>query len=436
MQYSLKNGFLWLSIYVLLALIPMIIAVAGDLPEFRTFWIEFGVALGFMGLSLFALQFIFSGRIRRIAPKFGTDNLINFHRQIGITAFFLILAHPVTLIIAEPSFIAYFDPRINFMRAIALSFVTIAIIFITVTSMWRMTFKLQYEYWRLLHGFLALAIVFIGVVHAMQVSHYMEPLWKKIGLGAVMSAAMYMVIHTRMVRPWMNKKKPYTITNIKEEIGDCFTISLKPDGHPKMDFIPGQFAWITIGSTPFSLQQNPFTFSSSARSDVLKFTAKTDGDFTSTWKNIPDGTKAWLEGPFGSFTPVKGRHLFFIMGGIGVTTAISMLRTMRDDKDPRKTILVYANTSVEEITFHDEIEKLSFEIDLKVVHVLNEPSEDWEGEEGYVTEELLERLLPDDHSNYLFYICGPAPMMDMAGIALHDLGIKWNHIYMERFQIV
>lgn len=436
MRYSLKNGILWLSIYLLLGLIPMIIAVVGELPEYRTFWIEFGVALGFIGLSLFALQFIFSGRIRRIAPKFGNDNLINFHRQIGITAFFLILAHPITLIIADPGFIEYFDPRVNIMRAIALSFVTIAIIFITVTSMWRMTFKLSYEHWRLLHGFLALAIVFIGVVHAIQVSHYMAPLWKKIVLGAVMSVAMYMVIHSRVVRPWMNKKKPYTITNVEEEIGDCITLSLKAEGHPRMEFTPGQFAWITIGKTPFSLQQNPFTFSSSARSEELKFTSQTDGDFTSTWENMKTGTQAWLEGPYGSFTPVEGKHLFLIMGGIGVTTAISMLRTMRDDNDSRKSILVYANTSFEEMTYRDELEELSNEIDLKVIHVLGEPPDGWDGEEGLVDEELLEKYLPDDKGSYIFYICGPEPMMDMAGIAIYDLGVKWNHIYMERFEIV
>ena len=436
MQYTLKNGVFWLLIYVILALIPMILAVIGEIPEYRTFWIEFGVALGFIGLSLFALQFIFSGRIRKIAPKFGNDNLINFHRQIGITAFSLILAHPATLIIADPGFISYFDPRVNLLRALALSFVTIAIILITVTSIWRITFKLSYEYWRLLHGFLALAIVFIGVVHAMQVSHYMEPLWKKIGLGTVMSAAMYMVIHTRVVRPWMIAKKPYTITNVKEEIGGCYTLSLKSEGHPRMEFTPGQFAWITIGSSPFSLQQNPFTFASSARSDEIKFTSQTDGDFTSTWENIQTGTQAWLEGPYGSFTPVEDHHLFLIMGGIGVTTAISMLRTMRDDNDPRKAVLIYANPSSEEIAFRDELEELSNEIDLKVVHVLEETPEDWEGEEGFVTEELLSKHMPDNPGSYIFYICGPAPMMDMTGIALYDLGIQWNHIYMERFQIV
>jgi len=436
MRYSLRNGIFWLSIYVVLALIPMVLAYAGDLPEFRTFWIEFGVALGFIGLSMFALQFLFSGRFRRIAPAFGKDNIINFHRQIGVTAFFLILAHPVTLIIAEPAFLSYFDPRVNFMRAIALSFVTIAIILITITSIWRITFKLQYEYWRLLHGFLGLAIVFIGVTHAMQVSHYMEPLWKKIGIGATMAAAMYLVIHTRVVRPWLNKKRPYRIVDAKEELGDCWTISLKAEGHLKMNFTSGQFAWITIGPTPFSLQQHPFTFASSARDSLIKFTAKTDGDFTSTWEDMETGTHAWLEGPFGSFTPQKDRHIFLIMGGIGITPAMSMLRTMRDDNDPRKAVLVYANNEWEDITFREEIEELSKEINLKVVHVLDEPPEDWEGEEGFVTEEILEKHMPDDKNDYMYFICGPEPMMDAAGIALYNLGVKWNHIYMERFQIV
>ena len=109
---------------------------------------------------------------------------------------------------------------------------------------------------------------------------------------------------------------------------------------------------------------------------------------------------------------------------------------MRDDNDPRKAVLVYANTSYEEITFRDELEQLCNEIDLKVVHVLEEPPEEWEGEEGLVDEELLKKQMPDDHSSYMFYICGPEPMMDTAGIALYDLGIKWSHIYMERFQIV
>jgi len=436
MRYSLKNGILWLFIYILLALIPMLIAIAGELPEYRTFWIEFGVALGFIGLSLFALQFLFSGRFRRIAPKYGMDNIINYHREIGIVAFFLILAHPLILLIAEPEFIVYFDPRVNFFRAIALSFVTIAIILITVTSIWRITFKLQYEHWRLLHGVLGLAIVFIGVTHSIQVSHYLEPLWKKLSLGAVMAGAMYLVIHTRLVRPWLMKKYPYKVTDVNEEIGDATSLTIKPEGHEKMNFIPGQFAWLTLGDTPYTLQQHPFSFASSASDSTITFTATPEGDFTSTWKDIEPGTQAWLEGPFGSFTPVENSHLFLIMGGIGVTPAMSMLRTLRDEGDNRKATLMYANKAYDDIAFRDELEEMKNDIDLKVVHVLEEPPEDWEGEEGFVTKDILEKHLSENPNEYVYYICGPDPMMDKVSIALHDLGIKWNHIYMERFQIV
>lgn len=436
MRYSFKNGLFWIFIYILLGLLPMGIAIAGDIPEFRTFWIEFGVALGFIGLSMFALQFIFSGRITQIPPRFGSDNILNFHRQLGITAFFLILAHPIILILAEPEFISYFDPRVNLPRALALSVATVSIILISATSVWRGSFKLSYEYWRLLHGLLAMAIVFIGVVHAIQVSHYLEPLWKQITLAILMGGTLYLVIHTRLVRPWLISKKPYKVKNVKQEIGESWSLTMKPEGHHKMNFEPGQFAWITLGPTPFSLQQHPFTFASSPNDDTITFTAKESGDFTSTWKDIEPGTKAWLEGPSGSFMPYGEMNLFFIMGGIGITPAMSMLRTMRDNGDPKKAILIYANTEWDDVTFRKELEKLSNEINLKVIHVLEETPEDWEGEEGLVDEELLKKYLPDEPHEFIYFLCGPEPLMDTASIALHDLGIKWNHIYMERFQIV
>lgn len=436
MKYTYKRGILWLFIYILLGLIPMGIAVIGDLPEYRTFWIEFGVALGFIGLSMFGLQFLFSGRFRRIAPTYGMDNIINYHREIGITAFFLIMAHPVILLIANPDFLSFFDPSVNFMRAIALSFVTVAIIFITVTSIWRITFGLSYERWRLLHGFLGLAIVFVGITHSIQVSHYLEPLWKKIFIAGGMGVCMYLVIHTRLVRPWWNRKKPYKVTDVTEEIGNCWTLTIEPEGHEKMRYIPGQFAWVTIGPTPFSLQQHPFSLVSSAQADTIRFTAKEEGDFTSTWKHVQPGTRVWLEGPFGSFTPEKDSHLFLIMGGIGITPAMSMLRTMRDEKDPRKAILIYPNVSWEEVTFRDELDDLSRDIDLNVVHLLEEPPEDWNGETGLVTEELLEKYLPEDPDEYMYYICGPGPMMDITEISLRNLGVAWNRVYTERFQIV
>jgi predicted ferric reductase len=436
MKYSLMNAFLWLGIYLLLCLVPLAIALSGSIPEKRTFWIEFGVALGFLGLAIFALQFVFSGRFTRIAHSFGMDNILHFHRKMGIIAFVFVLAHPITLILADPEFLSYFDPRINAPRAIALSFATVSLILITVTSLWRLSFGLDYEKWRLLHGILSLALVFIGVVHAIQVGHYLDTFWKKALLALLMGGSMYLVIHTRLIRPWLNRKKPYKVIELIEERDECWTINLKAQNHPRMPFEAGQFAWLTIHKSPFSLQQHPFTIASSEKADLLSFTAKASGDFTSTWKDIEAGTNVFLEGPFGSFTPKENRNLFLVMGGIGVTPAMSMLRTLKDKKDARKVILIYASQKWNDITFREELEELKKAVNLKLIHILNKPENDWEGETGIVDYDFLKKHLPQYPNDYMYYICGPEPMMDEVELALRDLEIDWRHIYTERFDIV
>ncbi|MDR7130037.1 putative ferric reductase [Algoriphagus sp. 4150] len=436
MGYTYRHGFLWLFIYFVLALIPLLLAISGELPIVREFWIELGVAFGFIGLGMMGMQFLFTGRFQKIAPTYNGDNMMQFHKQIGIISILFVLAHPITLILTDASFLAYFDPHVNFMRALALSFVLVCLVGIIGSSLWRKALKLNYEKWRLLHGLLALAIVFIGVVHALQVSHYMEPLWKKLALSATMGACMYLVIHTRIVRPLKNKRHPYKIVRVTPELSDCYTLELEAMTGKKMHYLPGQYCWITINTTPFSLQQHPFSLCSSARQPNIQLTAKALGDFTDTWKTLPLGTTAFLEGPFGVFIPEPGAHLFLIMGGIGITPAMSMLRTMRDDNDPRQATLIYANQDWENITFREELEALTKEINLNLVHVLEEADDDWKGEKGLVTEELLKRHFPRQKEKYMYFICGPGPLMDTAEVSLRNLGIEWRLVYSERFEMV
>jgi len=438
MNYTLRRGVLWLAVFTVLALLPLWIARVGGAPEPRTFAIEFGVALGFLALSLMALQFLFSGRIERIAPGFGMDNIIQYHREVGIVAFVFVLAHPIILIAADSTFLEYFDPRVNFLRAVFLTFATLAVTAILATSFWRETFRLQYEWWRLIHGTLALGVVFVGVAHAVQVGHYLDPLWKKGALALLIGGLGYLLLHTRLVRPWLARKRPYRVVRVEAERDSTYSLTVEPVDHPGMRFTPGQFAWITINDTPFTLQQHPFSFCSSARKRQITFAAKESGDFTSSWKDIDPGAPVFLEGPFGAFTPAPSPStgLFLIMGGIGVTPAMSILRTMRDDAEKRPVTLIYGNKDWETIAFRDELEELREALQLRLVHLLEEPADDWDGERGFVTEELLQKLLPDRPETYQYLICGPKPLMDVAETSLRDLGIAWDRIYTERFQIV
>ncbi len=436
MKYSYRKGFLWLLIYFLLALIPLIIGVLGRIPEYRGFALELGVALGFIGLGMLGLQFLFSGRIKQIAPTYGMDNILQYHREMGILAFIFILAHPIILIISEPEFLNYFSPAENLPRAFALVFVLVAVIIVTASSLWRLKFGLSYEYWRLLHGLLSLAVVFIGVAHSIQVSYYLNNLWQQVLLAIIFGGFAYLVIHTRIIRPWLSRKKPYIVKEVIAERDDCWTLNLQPAGHKGMRFRCGQFVWITLGETPFSLQQHPFTIASACNDRKILLTAKASGDFTSTWKNIQPGTKAFIEGPFGSFTPEPSKNIFMVMGGIGVTPGMSFLRTMREQKDPRQAVLLYANPDWETVTFREELDEFSKDINLKLVHVLEEPPKNWQGETGLINVELLKKYLPEKPEDFAYYLCGPKPMQDAAELSLRDLGIDWRLIYSERFEII
>lgn len=86
----------------------------------------------------------------------------------------------------------------------------------------------------------------------------------------------------------------------------------------------------------------------------------------------------------------------------------------------------------------DELKALSAhpEVDLTVVHVLEEAPEGWDGETGLITDELLKKYTPDAVDEYEYYVCGPQPMMDVAEGTLRGWGVPVYKIHSERFNIV
>ena len=437
MKYSLGRVAVWLVVYVASVLGFLLLAVVGPVPEPRPFLSELGVALGFVGIGILAMQFVTTGRFRVIAPVFGADVVLQFHRQAGIVGFALVLAHPVLLIISDPDYLQFFDPRVNLPRSVALVAVVPALVMLLVTSLWRERVGLNYEWWRATHGVLSLAVVFIGMVHGIQVGAYLGELWKQAIWTAVLLGAMYLVVHARIIRPGLMKRRPYRVVDVREELEDTHTLVLEPVGHSGMRFTAGQYAWITVGDSPYSWQQHPFSFSSSEHDDTISFTAKELGDFTATWGDIPIGQTAFLEGPYGGFTlDADSAGPVFIVGGIGVTPAMSILRTMRDRGDERPAMLLYGNPTVDDIVFEDELRQLEQDMNLTVVHVVEDPPDDWQGESGLMDREMLDRDLPDDRDTFEYFICGPEPMTDAVEPALRELGMSWRQIYTERFEIV
>jgi predicted ferric reductase len=439
MKYTLRQALFWLFLYFALALLPTLVAFFGtDLPS-RSFWVEFSVGLGFVGLTTMVLQFFMTGRFQRFAASFGLDSMLQFHRRTGLIAFFFVLAHPLILFLNDRQYLIFLDPRENFMRALALSAVLAALILLIVTTLWRQSLNIPYEWWRAAHGFLALFVVIIGLGHIFYVGFYVSALWKQIFWLAITGAAILLIVNTRIIKPLLMRYKSYRVIEVREERGDAWTLALEPVNHRGMRFRAGQFAWLTLKNSPFSLQQHPFSFSSSAlQTDRFDLTIKELGDFTSTIKNFKPGDAAFVEGPYGAFTldMKSNREVVFIVGGVGITPIVSILRTLRDMGDQRRMALIYGNSDWESILFREELDSLEQNLNLKIVHVLENPPEDWTGETGLISEEIITRYLPENPAQSDYFICGPPAMMDIVEPFLRERGIPLRQIFSERFSIV
>lgn len=433
-----RSALAWGSLYSLLALLPIGWLLLSP-PTPRSWLGEAAVLLGALALSIMALQALISGRHTWFAHEVGFDNVLQFHRQIGIGALFLVIAHPVALFIAHPSLIHFLDPREETLRALTLMALLGASIVLIISSLWRKRFGLPYEWWRLLHGGLALFIVFGGLGHAIMAQRYTEGLVTSMGLALLILIPACLVLETRLLRPWRMRHRPWRVVDTKLERGDTTTLTLEPAGPHRFTFQPGQFFWITLGNTPWSLQQHPFSLSSSAASSGrITFSAKRLGDFTRQLPKVTANTPAFIEGPFGAFIPRPNNPsgLVMIAGGIGITPFMSMLYTFRDQQDRQPIWLIYANPTWQEATFRDNLDELAQQLNLTLIHVISDPHEGWEGEVGYVDQDLLARCLPQDDGKRDYFICGPDPMMDSAEKGLIAQGVAPTHIFSDRFDIV
>jgi predicted ferric reductase len=436
----LGRAAVWFGLYLLVCLVPLAVLASGCLPPGRGFWTEFGTALGMVGFGMLVAQCLTTARFRWVAPGVGSDAELIFHRRTGILAFLLVMAHPAVLIAANPAYLDYFNPGVNFLRAVFLIAATLGLVCLVVLPLWRLSFGMGYEWWRLTHGAVTAGVLLVGVAHAIQVGHYTNAFWKQALWAGFGGAGVLLVAHSRLVKPLLVARRPYRVAEVRDERGAVYTLVLEPDGHGGLRFTAGQYCWITLGDTPFTLQQHPFTVASSdARPGRVEFAIKEFGDFTGSVKNIPPGTRAFVEGPYGAFTldPDPGVGGFFVAGGIGITPFLSMLRSCRDRGDGRRLVLIYANNTWDEVAFREELEGLRTALNLTVVHVLRDPPDGWAGETGYVDRELIGRYLPGWAVNrFHCYACGPEPLMDAAAEAFAALGVPPWRQASERFQVV
>lgn len=432
---------LLIPLYLCAALLPLALAWLGA-REARPFWDELASGAGLLAFSIILVDFVLSGRFQIVSRRIGMDVTMRIHQLLARTALVLALLHP--FLYQSPFNPARpWDPTrketltgdLESLTSGVLAWVLLGAF--VALSIGRDRIGYRYETWRLMHGVGAALIAALTLHHTLHAGRYSaDP-----ALAATWIAMFFIAIATLvfvyLVRPLSQRRRPWRVREVKPLGLKTWGLTIEPVGHTGLDYTAGQFVWLNVGASPFSLDENPFSIASAPSSGAsLDFIIKELGDSTSATGAVRPGERAYIDGPHGNLTVEHRREkgFAFIAGGVGVAPLLGILKELQLCADPRPSLLIYGNRVAEQIVAGDDLRQLWGAHGTEIRHVLSEPPPDWPGEIGLIDAALMRRLFRDEMKDWLFVLCGPAAMMETVEDALIELGVPASQILSERFQ--
>jgi predicted ferric reductase len=441
---------IWVGLYTLLVVLPLPLALI-RLDPGRGFWVNLSVALGFVGLAMFGLQFVMVARTFAVVHPVGVDLVLGFHRQMAYLATLLVFAHPMILFIFDSTFLGLLDVFTSPLRAKFAVASCVLLLALVALSVFRQRMHVRYETWQVTHAALAVAVVVTALGHVLLVGYYVREWWEQL-LWFVLSAAFVgLGVWVRLLKPALRQRRPWVVESVDREAG-VTSITIVPRagalGAPvdldmasglwrPFRFEPGQFAWLQARRSAFALTYHPFSISSSAEHpERIRFSIKEHDHFSRDIADLEPGDAMYVDGPFGAFVLPSDGPLVLIGAGVGVTPLLSMLETLADRGDDRHCELWLGNRDQGTIPGRAELDALADRLDLEIVHVLSKPAEGWTGARGRVDAAFVAARLPGVAAGSTFCICGPDAMMDDVEGALVAAGVGRDDIRTERFGMV
>jgi predicted ferric reductase len=430
------GGFLAV-LYPLLILAPLAIFAASHAAMDHSRTEEVGIGCAVVGFAILALQFVITGRLPWVEAPFGLDVLLVFHRVMALVATALLLVHPVLVASGEGW------PLLTGLRVhwyIWMSRVALALLLVQViASLSRRAVRLPYERWRRVHNVFAPTILALGFVHSLTAGDDVHDgglvIW-----AALVAVAFGCWLHGLVVRPRLLLRHPFRVMSVQSEAPHVWTLTLKAHARGGFRFAPGQFQFLRLHGADIPAEEHPFSIASSpTRPGWISLTIKESGDFTAGIRRVRPGDLATVQGPFGRFShtlhPEEG-ELVFVAAGVGITPFMSMLRYMRDRREPRSVLLVYASRSLADVIFGDELGAIAAGDfpRLKVIHVLSDAPASWAGETGRLDADRLARICGGVEGQ-AFYLCCPPPMTATLIRGLRGMGVSPRHIHTDQFSL-
>ena len=199
-----------------------------------------------------------------------------------------------------------------------------------------------------------------------------------------------------------------------------------------LDFLPGQYARLAVPGTDswrsYSFANRP--------GNQLQFLVRLlpDGVMSNYLRErCQVGDQMLLEAPLGAFYL---RHvtqpLVLVAGGTGLSALLGMLDELAANGCAQPVHLYYGVRGAEDLCEAARIQDYAGKIPgFRYTEVLSEPSDDWSGKRGYLTEHFDLAELRDRSAD--MYLCGPPPMVESIQQWLADQALDGVQLYYEKF---
>jgi ferredoxin-NADP reductase len=225
---------------------------------------------------------------------------------------------------------------------------------------------------------------------------------------------------------------PLRVRRVVQETRDTksFVFEVPDDLRDAFAYEAGQFCTFRIPLGDDELLRCYSMSSSPAVDDELTLTVKrVPGGRVSNWllDAVAEGDELALTLPAGVFT-LRDRPtpIVAFAGGSGITPVISVVKSALATTD-RQVRLLYANRDADSVIFRAALDALAAEHGnrLQVTHHLDSDA-------GFVHADLVRAFVGDD-LDADFYLCGPAPFMDVIEDTLELAAVAPGQVFVERF---
>lgn len=222
------------------------------------------------------------------------------------------------------------------------------------------------------------------------------------------------------------------------ETSRVITVRLESDAWP--GHLPGQHVDVRLTAEDGYQAQRSYSIASAPAAGHLDLTVEeiADGEVSPYLsEEIRPGDRLELRGPIGGYftwTEADGGPVLLVAGGSGIAPLMSMLRYREAIGSDIPVTLLYSSRSWDEIIYREELDRLSANPALRVIHTLTRSHPDgWAGYTRRIDTAMLEDAAGKADPGRLAYVCGPTQLVENVASDLVALGYPPARVKTERF---